>query len=166
MSSRAECNLAYYGIGIGIFNMQMRSVGWCQLEWSSHMGPHLWALHDTLHTGRRLLWDVPHPLKGAVECLSGNRIILWYTWEGCDIQYLCFTQCCHKSFMYFGTYKSQISIYPHLDKRHICFSHFCGAWYWGLNLGLSCKAGPLLLQSFCSGYFGDGFLWTICLDWL
>jgi hypothetical protein len=27
MSSRAECNLAYYGIGIGIFNMQMRSVG-------------------------------------------------------------------------------------------------------------------------------------------
>jgi hypothetical protein len=41
-------------------------------------------------------------------------------------------------------------------------------WDWGLNTTLrTCKAGTLMFElcPFCSGYFGDGVLWTFCLGW-
>jgi hypothetical protein len=52
--------------------------------------------------------------------------------------------------------------------KEIAFTFFVW-WDWGLNPGLyTGKTGALLLthpsSSFCSGYFGDGVSWNICLS--
>jgi hypothetical protein len=50
------------------------------------------------------------------------------------------------------------------SKRFKALFLFFFWWDRGLNSMLcTCKAGVLLLESFCSGYFGDGVLQTIYL---